>query len=92
MAQRQVFHVSSADAGKWRVEPEGKSGTGQVFEDKDEAVSPATEHAKAAPPRQKGIACSAEHAGKTYRVALFRRVRATTQSPGLPAAAVTAAW
>lgn len=48
MRQRQVFHVVPQDQGKWRVEPEGRRQTGQMYEDKEEAVRQATEQAKTA--------------------------------------------
>ena len=46
---RSVFHVSPAGDGKWRVESEGGGETGQIFDDKEQAVENAKERAKAAP-------------------------------------------
>ena len=45
---REVFRVSPAGEGKWRVEPEGAGQTGQIFADKEQAVQHATERAKTA--------------------------------------------
>jgi Uncharacterized protein conserved in bacteria (DUF2188) len=45
---RQVFHVSPDEGGKWRVEPEGDGQTGRVFENKEVAERHATAQAKAA--------------------------------------------
>jgi len=45
---REVFHVSLADHGRWRVEAEGGGHAGPLFENKDDAVFHAKEKAQAA--------------------------------------------
>jgi hypothetical protein len=45
---REVFHVSPADHGRWRVETESGGHTGPLFENKDDAVRYAEEKAQAA--------------------------------------------
>ena len=45
---REVFHVSPADHGRWRVEAEGGGHTGPLFENKDDAVRHAKEKARPA--------------------------------------------
>lgn len=44
----EVFHVSPADHGRWRVEAEGGGQTGPLFENKVDAVCHAKEKARAA--------------------------------------------
>jgi hypothetical protein len=46
--ERAVFHVTSNDDGKWKVEREGAGGAGNVFEDKEEAVRQAKSLAQGA--------------------------------------------
>jgi hypothetical protein len=45
---REVFHVSPAGDGIWRVEAEGGGSPGPLFDDKQQAVHHAKERAKAA--------------------------------------------
>jgi len=45
---REVFHVSPADHGRWRVEAESGGNTGPLFDNKDDAVRLAKEKAQAA--------------------------------------------
>jgi Uncharacterized protein conserved in bacteria (DUF2188) len=45
---REVFHVTPAAEGKWCVDPEGARHTGEIFENKHDAVRHAKDQAKTA--------------------------------------------